>query len=244
VRTPARSERGLRYFVSPPPTTPTLPLPYLIQAVGNPDFGSEELLAYELGYRVQLSPRLSLDGTVFYHDYDRLWASTVLPAQIQVSPSGAPYVLIPAAPRNDLFGETYGVELSAVWQPLKAWRMQAAYSLLKMNLHTRGAVRSFGEDEETSSPQQQVSLRSEVDLGRHVEWGLGVRYVDPLPALRIPSYIELDARLAWKPSRSCELALIGRNLLDPHHPEAVPSGISVGSVEVDRAVYGKITWRF
>ena len=244
VRTPARSERGLRYYVSPPLSAPVLPLPLLIQAQGNPDFGSEELLAYELGYRVQVHPRLSLDTTVFYHDYDRLWLGAVLPAKIQLSPSGEPYVLIPVAPRNDLFGETYGVEASAVWQPTPAWRLQGTYTFFAMSLHTRGAVRSITEDTEISNPRHQVCFRSEVDLGRHVEWGLGLRYVDSLPGLGISSYVEMDARLAWKVSPKCEVALIGRNLLDPHHPEAMPSGVSVADVEVDRSIYGKVTWRF
>ncbi len=244
MRTPSRSERGIRYFVNPPLSAPVFPLPLLIHAQGNPDFGSEELLAYELGYRVQIHPRLSLDSTVFYHDYDRLWAGTILPLQLEVSPSGEPYVLLPAEPRNDLFGETYGLETSAVWQPIPTWRLQAAYTFLAMSLHTRGAVRSLAEDTEISNPRNQVSLRSELDLGRHVEWGMGLRYVDSLPGLGIPSYVEMDARLAWKVSTHCEIALIGRNLLDSHHPEAVPSGVIVGDVEVDRSVHGKITWKF
>jgi iron complex outermembrane receptor protein len=36
------------------------------------DFVSEELLAYELGYRLQAAERLSLSVATFYHDYDDL----------------------------------------------------------------------------------------------------------------------------------------------------------------------------
>ncbi|MDA1273009.1 MAG: hypothetical protein O2960_03005 [Verrucomicrobia bacterium] len=72
----------------------------------------------------------------------------------------------------------------------------------------------------------------------------GVRFVDQLQALRIPRYFEMDARLAWKPTRNIEIAVIGRDLLDAHHPEAVPSGIIASDGEVDRAVYGKLTWRY
>lgn len=56
--------------------------------------------------------------------------------------------------------------------------------------------------------------------------------------------IEMDARLAWQPARNLEIAVIGRDLLDAHHPEAVPSGIIAQDGEVDRAVYGKLTWRY
>src|SRR6185503_2044517 len=40
------------------------------QSVGNVDFKSEEVLAYELGYRSQVTDDLSTDLAVFYNDYD------------------------------------------------------------------------------------------------------------------------------------------------------------------------------
>lgn len=244
TRTPARSERGLSYFVTPPPALDSLGFPILIQAQGNPVFGSEELVAYELGYRAQASSRLTLEVATFYHDYDRLWSALVSPAELQTSPIGEPFLRIPATPTNAGFGETYGVELSGTWQPLETWRLRAGYTFLKLNLHTRGLVRSTAEDIETSNPEQQVFLRSEMDLGKNFEWGLGLRFVDSLPALGIPDYLSLDARVAWKPNRNCEIAIIGRDLLDDRHPEAVPSGIITQDVEVDRSVYAKMTLRF
>ena len=39
---------------------------------GGPDFDSEELLAYELGYRVQPFSRLALSLAAYYNDYDDL----------------------------------------------------------------------------------------------------------------------------------------------------------------------------
>jgi hypothetical protein len=39
---------------------------------GSRDLKAEELMAYELGHRVQLTPELTLDTTVFLHDYTRL----------------------------------------------------------------------------------------------------------------------------------------------------------------------------
>ena len=83
-----------------------------------------------------------------------------------------------------------------------------------------------------------------MDLGRHVEWGLGFRYVDDRRNLGISDYTALESRLAWKPSANCEIALIGRNILDPRHREAAPQVISANRVEVDRAVYAKVTLRF
>jgi len=68
-----------------------------------------------------------------------------------------------------------------------------------------------------SNPRHQMSLWSDVDLGHRIEWGLGFRYVDHLPAQKVSSYTELDTRLAWKPTAQCEVSVIGRNLLNSHH---------------------------
>jgi iron complex outermembrane receptor protein len=37
------------------------------------------------------------------------------------------YLVFPLTFGNDLYGATYGVEASAVWQPMDAWRWQADY---------------------------------------------------------------------------------------------------------------------
>ncbi|MBI2946085.1 MAG: TonB-dependent receptor [Verrucomicrobia bacterium] len=242
VRTPSRSERTVSFYLEPPVPISELRLPVLVQAWGNPDFGSEELLSYEAGYRLKAHERLTLDGAAFYNVYDQVGAATALPAELRFSPE--PHLLIPATYQNDLYGESYGFEVSAVWQPLDAWRLRSGYSFLKQNFHTRGPIRSFSEDGEQYDPQQQFSVWSDTDLGRHVEWGIGIRYVDDRRVLGVPNYTALDARLAWKPKPNCELSIMGRNLLDPHHREAAPQIISSSNVQVDRAVYGKLTLRF
>ena len=59
------------------------------------------------------------------------------------------------------------------------------------------------------------------DLGSHVQFDMMARYVDTLtggesvqgsPAL-IPSYIDMDLRLAWRPEKNLEFQVVGQNLL-------------------------------
>lgn len=248
VRTPSRAERGFATYADPTPLLPPLPLPVLAPGTGNSNFRSEEMLAYELGYRVRLHPRLTLDCTAFYNDYDHLQSVDMLPAELRLSPGpeATPYVVLPLTFSNDILGETYGAEISAQWQPLDSWRWRASYTFLRMQVRTREPGPSVTKDSEGISPQHQISLWSDVDLGRHVEWGWGVRYVDELSSLlqQVPGYTEMDMRLAWKPSRNCELSIVGRNLLHPHHREFSPIIITARNVEVDRAVYAKLTLRF
>ena len=70
-----------------------------------------------------------------------------------------------------------------------------------------------------------------------------LRYVDMLSGRGgVPSYITMDCRLAWKPRKNLELAVIGRNLLDPHHPEFTATEYPYYITEVKRSVFGCLTW--
>lgn len=240
VRTPSRSERNVSTFVE---LFPPIPDGVLTPAIANPGSGSEDLLAFEVGYRATINPRLTLGWASFYNVYDNLRSFVSLPIELRQSPM--PHLVASTGAANDLFGETYGSELSVTWQPLDAWRLRASYTLLEMKLHTRGPARSLSEDlEEGGSPHHQFSIGSDVDFGRNVEFGLGIRYVDRVPYWDIDDYTELEARLAWKPTTNCELAIIGSNLLHSRHREFAPLIISIRDVEIERSVFGKITWRF
>ena len=92
--------------------------------------------------------------------------------------------------------------------------------------------------------QHQFGLQSSMDLPGRVQFDLGLRYVDSLPEISIPSYVELDARLAWRPSRNVELSIVGQNLLHGSHLEFKPTTINIQQTEVQRGVYAKITFRF
>ena len=105
------------------------------------------------------------------------------------------------------------------------------------------AVGSLGRGDGGASPKHRFGLRSTVDFGPHWEWDTGLRFVDELTSQNVPSYAELDLRLAWKPTRNWEVALVGQNLLHPSHYE-FPRGLSFVQSEVPRSVYGKVTWRF
>jgi iron complex outermembrane receptor protein len=98
--------------------------------------------------------------------------------------------------------------------------------------------------EEKRSPHHQVSLHSAMDLPHDLEFDCAVRYVDSLPDLKIPSYLVLDVRLAWRPWNNLEIAIVGQNLLDDRHPEFQELLIPTLRTEVQQSVYGKVTWRY
>jgi iron complex outermembrane receptor protein len=56
----------------------------------------------------------------------------------------------------------------------------------------------------------------------------------------------MDLRLAWRPRKHLELAVVGQNLLQAYHYEFGPTTETLGNeaTEVPRGVYGTVTWRF
>jgi iron complex outermembrane receptor protein len=227
VRTPARSDEAMRFQVD------TVPLPMFF--LGNAAFEPEHLLAYELGYRARPTEQLSFDVTAFCNVYDDLRS-----IEQSVVAGPPPYVSIQVA--NKLRAETYGAELTARWKPLTWWRLEATYSWLDMEVH-HDATSTDTDREEGDSPQHQASLRSVLNLPYHVDFSCWLRFVDRLPEQDIPSYLTVDARLSWRPTPDWELAIVGQNLLDTAHPEFT-SLFTIQRTEVERSVYGKVTWRF
>jgi iron complex outermembrane receptor protein len=199
---------------------------------GSRDFESEDLLAYELGYRIQPNPELLFDLAAFYDVYDDL--------RSQEPPPDTPF---PIVLRNKLNAETWGAELRMNAQPRPGLRFQAAYARLEKHLHLDAGSRDpSGGLAEGNDPEDRVSLRSSFDLPEKVELDAWMRYVGALPQPRVDAYTELDLRLGWHASEALELSLVGANLLHSHHEEFGPAGPFREAVE--RSVYGKVTWRF
>ena len=235
VRTPSRIDHDL--------AEPTgLPSPFPSGIIdGTTAFTSETLIAYEAGYRAQLGDKVSGSVSTYYNDYSKIRSLTPTPTSLIAG--------FPLYVQNNLEGETYGIEVSTDYQMLDWWRLHAGYNYLQEHIHVRpGEVDATHGLNETADPQNQFSFRSSMDLPQNIEFDTELRYVDQLPinnlatAGIVPSYYELDARLAWHPTKNLEISIVGQNLLHDQHPEyGFPSPMQV---EIERSVYGKIAWHF
>jgi iron complex outermembrane receptor protein len=225
VRTPTRIDQNV---ISPNPNTGLPPF-----FLGNPDFESEVLVAYELGYRVEPSKTLSLDFSGFYNDYDDLRSEDPLP------PNGLPILI-----GNNLAGTTYGGTLEARWNVADWWKVSGSITALHLDLHRkRGSTDPTDGAAEFNDPDYFYSIHSSMDLPGQVQFDSYLRYVDDLPHPATPSYVELDARLGWSPCKDVELAVVGRNLLDNAHPEFAGTP-ATPTREVQRSVSATLRCRF
>jgi len=239
VHTPSRAEDDIRLDQVTLPTSP----PTVVALVGDRDVESEELLAFELGYRSQLTPLFALDLATFYNRYRHLVTADPGAPFLETEPL-PPHVVLPLVGDNRMRGKSYGGELALDWRPHSRLRLQAVYSYLQLLLKVDSGGGTLFKELAQASPHHQASLRSSLDLPKGVECDLWLRYVGNLPAPDIGSYLTLDARVAWKPRSNLELALVGQNLLDHSHAEFASEKLDAAGIEIERGVYGKITWEF
>lgn len=232
VRMPSEYDRNL---YQPSPNY------FLLLANHNSTFESETVIAYEAGYRAQFGKEVSGSLSAFYNDYDHLR-----------SLSYTPNTFLPLYWSNNVRGETWGFELSVNYEPFQWWRLNVGYDFLQEHIYVKpGAVDLDGGYGDTADPENQVFLRSSMDLPHHIELDANGRWIDQAQfnngaALgTVPSYFELDLSLGWHVTRNVEFSVTGQNLLHAQHAEAgYPNAIPDTQEQIVRSIYGKVTWEF
>jgi iron complex outermembrane recepter protein len=237
VRMPSRIDRD---FSNPAPNQPPF---NIVLLRGDSRFTSETVVAWEAGYRGQIGTRLIAAVSLFYNEYADVRSTSLSP------PDPLFRLPFPFFFENNLEGTTHGLEFTANYQLRDWWRLSAGYTWLKEDIHVKPGRFDFNNAlNETADPEHQVLLRSSMDLAGNVALDFNLRWVDALiknnagVADEVPAYAALDLRLGWSPSATTEVALVGRNLLDPQHPEFGVT--SPARKEIERSLWLKAAWRF
>jgi iron complex outermembrane recepter protein len=197
--------------------------------IGNKDFDSEKLIAYELGLRAQLSERASFSVTLFDHEYDDL-------RTIELSPLGG----LPLEWGNLMEGRIYGVEAWGTYQVADWWRLKAGLTLQDQDLNFKpGASGILGLPQAGNDPEHQAFLNSSMDLADDLTLEANLRWIGSLPAPAVDSYVQLNARIAWAVTEELELSLTGTDLLADDHREftAPPAD------DIPRGVFFETRWK-
>jgi iron complex outermembrane recepter protein len=234
VRTPTRGEVDNLAIIAP-----QYPIPVFPMIVGNPGLISEELIAYECGYRVQATDRFSWDLAVFLNEYQHL----TMPIYGGLIPGPGGIFYLPLTLTNAGAGQGYGFEWAADYVVNPQWKLRGAYSLLIMEIgpvfHSNAPTSLEGD-----SPRNQYNLQSSWDLGKNWELDMIGRYVDSLASLNVPSYFVGDIRLAWRPRPGLEWSVVGRNLFPGAHLEYGDDDyLGTLHTEVQQEVYTQLIWR-
>ena len=217
VRTPARLDRDLQ--------APGILLPA-------PDFQTEKLVSYELGYRGKITDQVSLSVTLYDDVYTDLRTLT--------SVGGS---LFPLQLSNDRAGHADGVEAWGDWRVLPWWRLSLGVNLLHKEFHVKSpAVDQLVPTSDGDDPGYQVFFRSSMDLAHNVEFDFGVRAIDGLIDPPLAHYVQGDARIGWHITPALEVSLAGSNLFGPSQQE-IP--VAPGQVYAERrSIYLGVRWTY
>ncbi|MDH4188363.1 MAG: TonB-dependent receptor, partial [Nitrospira sp.] len=225
VRTPDRFREDATLTVTTVP-----PFGSSVQSLSR-SIASEQVIAYELGYRGQLHPRLTLDLATFYNVYDDL----VLTERI---------TNLTSRYANNARGHATGIEVAADWRPFDWWTLRPAFSYQQTVVDGPPITSTPATGRERSTPDHQASLQSRMTWNRQWEFDAWYRYVERLTAVNIPGYHTLDLRLGWHMTGQLTLDLVGQNLLDKAHPEFRTNAGGTQLTEVQRAGFLRLTWRY
>ena len=191
-------------------------------------FRSEELTAYEVGAKAEVSPRTQVSVAAYYNDYDDLRSIEFTPV-----------TLLPLRWGNLMRGRTWGVEAWADHQMASWWKLSGSVNFLEEEFDFKpGSSLILGTSQVANDPKYQATLSSSMNLPGDLALDATLRYVSALPDPRTASYTELNARLAWNVTEKVQLSLAGRNLLHDRHVEYVQGE------GIPRSLFVDLQWRF
>ncbi len=245
VRTPSRVDQDGNVLLAIMPTGGGFGPNVNIVLSGQKDFVSEKVKSYELGYRFGVAKKANIDIAGFYNEYDKLRTNETVPLIM----TSLPFIQ-PLAFQNNSYGHTYGYEIGAQYNPITEWELKLAYANYHQNFKLNDTS-NFVDGlfiSENNTPRHTFSLFSKYSFAEKWELDVWLKAVDdivhngtqiPFP---IPGYLTGDVRLAFKPTKNVELALIGQNLNKRKHIEGKEEFPRIPS-DVPRAYYVNISYK-
>ncbi len=253
VGMPSRGERDAEIvgpFIAPNTARNPSPLPIIATVSSSGDIQAELGDTFELGHRWHSDrQQVRIESSLYYTKYRRLMRAQAglplcQPAGTPAGPLGCPpgtgFLMAPSFLQPDGKADSYGLELFGEWWPRERLRLTGAYTFQRVS--NDNASKSL--ELAVTSPEHQAYLRASLDLLRAVSADVNVRYVDVNVFADIPSYVAVDARLAWAPRVAMEFALVGRNLFDPGHIEYVSEIGDLVPTPIERTVQFELRYRF
>jgi iron complex outermembrane recepter protein len=215
-RTPSAAYRSLNINAGVFPGDNGVPV--AVRLIGNLNYKSEELVAWEGGYRIQLGPTASIDVAGFHGRYDNSTSVEPLMPTFEFVP--VPHVLAVVQYGNMLNVESQGLEVTGRWSPAPAWRLDGSYSAAHFRSRLDpGSQDAFSAAFDGAAPAHQWQLHSTTQIGSRVQVDGALYYVGRLRQLDVPAYTRGDARLEVKLTRQFTVVAVGQNLFQPVHRE-------------------------
>jgi iron complex outermembrane receptor protein len=190
-----------------------------IRRINASELDSNVLYAKELGYRQKFSNGLSIDNTIFYHDYRQQPTSTHL----------TDYV--------------WGYEGAFQYAVNDDWQLNASLTYHRGRIDdTLSLESSVPRITAYLGSWHQVNDKFSIDVNYYYTGHTDGRKLSSFDNGH-DSFDRLDLRLAYQASKQLDLSLTITNLFDPRHTEGNYDSKRANS-NIERAFIGKISYKF
>jgi iron complex outermembrane receptor protein len=141
-----------------------------------------------------------------------------------------------------MYGNSLGGELAVTWDPRPRWRLRASYSALRMDLRVRRGDVAAADRQEGISPRAQWQVLAMAKVGADWDLSAWLRRASARRAIGIPATWGFDLRLAYRLGADWEVAVVGKDLLDPRHQEFSRSPGFPAVSEIPRSMLLEVKW--
>lgn len=244
VKTPSRADSDIRINVAAFPAQNRTTM--LTTIFGNPNFVSEKLLAYEVGYRSQVTQQLFVDGAVFYSEYRDLRTGEAMTPYFEAQP--LPHLTMGQMLGNKSQAKSRGFELSATWKPAPTWTVKGAWSRVTIDVKADPDSTDAGAMvRELSTPDRQWQFHVHQQTSPRLSWNTSLYHAGALGGMSnggtVAAHLRVDARIAYHWSKELTLSLVGRNLAGAQNVEFLTRE-GPTSTQIPRSLFASATWTF
>lgn len=242
ARTPGRVDHDVGVTLTPIPPMGMIPLS-LVTFSGDDGVVSEDVTAFEVGYRVRPDDNLSFDLALFYNHYDNLRTAEVGAPVVTIGPMG-PIVFIPATFDNKARGQVYGAELAVQWRVTDNWRLAGSYSYTETDIDPLSqSADPTARSPEDDYPRHQLNVRSYWDVTDELQLNSVIYFVDEIQNRRVSEYLRWDVQVAWQATEWMQVTAGVQNILDGRHDEYGPT-LNRPAAEIERLAYLSLEFTF
>lgn len=252
-RMPARGEQDvtLRSAYSPPSASQPVPV-FTLARPSSEQLRPESMEGIELGYRKQVTQQFGVDASLYRYRYSHIVSSQLGNVTPQFTPM---FHVVQEVMRNsDASGWLSGAEVSMDWLLMPVWRLQLSYTWTHVNMDDSGGVaaQAMGLGYERATPRHTASLRSQWHISTKQQFDAWLRgssgfFLPQSPYVsefRVPGYVTLDLRYAYKITRDIEMSLTGRNLIGQRRVEYVADYIPATPALLAPSLFLSTVWKF
>jgi iron complex outermembrane receptor protein len=208
---------------------------------------------FELGYRSTFAQQIGVDISIYRYRYSDIVSSTQGSTNM-VLLYGIPTIIQTLDRNNGPAGWLSGAELSIDWLLAPTWRMQLSYAFTHVDMDDSAnpIAQSQGLSEERSTARHYGSLRSQWNVTANQQFDAWIRGSSGIDrtlspyttTIRVPGYVTLDLRYAYKLNKDIEFALTGRNLVGPRRIEYVTDYVPATPVIIEPSLLLSARWKF